>query len=135
MKRGNKAMTKVAPKLLIVFRVTYWLAVILLFVAAILVTASFLVTDSPPSSPSFLYMGLFLSGFLAALGLLAAGIQRRTAAIARLFPDGKDATGFTVQLRFLLIYLTIGGVALCIVLAAVVSAILSRIAEGFAVFG
>ncbi len=135
MKRGNKAMTKVAPRLLIAFRVTYWLAVILLFIAAILVTASFLVTDSPPSSPSFFYMGVVVSSILTALGLLVLGIQRRTVAIARLFPDGKDASGFTVQLRFLLIYLTIGGVALCIVMAAVVSAVLSRMAEGFAVFG
>ena len=114
---------------------TYWLITILSIIASGLITTSFLIADSPPSSPSFFYIGVVVSSILAAAGLLALGIQRRTAAIARLFPDGKDVTGLTVQLRFLLIYLTIGGVALCIIMVVIVSAVVSRIAEGFAVFG
>jgi len=135
MKRGNKTMTNLAPRLLIVFRVTYWLAVILLFIAAILVTASFFIADRPPSSPSFWSIGVVVSSILVAIGLLVLGIQRRAAAIAQLLPEGKDATGLTVHLRFLLIYLTIGGVSLCIVMVMIASAVVWRIAEGFAVFG
>ncbi len=128
-------MTKVTPRLLIVFRVTYWLAIALLFVAAFLVTASFFIADRLPSSPSFCSIGVVVSSILVAIGLLVLGIQRRAAAIAQLLPERKNATGLTIHLRFLLIYLTIGGFALCIVLVVIVSAVVSRIAEGFAVFG
>ena len=128
-------MENVNSGFLILFRMTYWLITILSIIASGLITASFLIADSPPSSPSFFYIGVVVSSILVAAGLLALGIQRRTAAIARLFPDGKDVTGLTVQLRFLLIYLTIGGVALCIIMVVIVSAVVSRIAEGFAVFG
>ncbi|MBW8639416.1 hypothetical protein K1W69_19635 [Hoeflea sp. WL0058] len=106
-----------------------------MFIASGLITASFFIADRPPSSPSFWSIGVVVSSILVAVGLLVLGIQRRTAAIAQLLPEGKDATGITVQLRFLLIYLTIGGFALCIVMVVIVFAVVSRVAEGFAVFG
>jgi hypothetical protein len=123
--------------LLVAFRVVYSLATTLFFAAAGLVTASYFIADRAPQSPTVLAISVTVSGVFVAAGLLLLGIQFRTAAIARLDTAAGDANGNGIarHLPILLVYLMVGGLALCAIMAIATFAILARINQGFAVFG
>jgi hypothetical protein len=127
----------VTTKLLVAFRVVYFLATALFFTAAGLVTASHLIADRGPQSPTYLAISVTVSGVFLAAGLLLLGIQSRTAGIAKRDTARVDADGNGIarHLPVLLVYLMVGGLALCAIMAIATFAILARINQGFAVFG
>jgi hypothetical protein len=123
--------------LLVAFRVVYFLATALFLTAAGLVTASHFIADQGPQSPTYLAISVTVSGVFLAAGLLLLGIQSRTAGIAKSNTATGDANGNGIarHLPVLLVYLIIGGLALCAIMAIATFAILARINQGFAVFG
>lgn len=124
-------------RLVVIFRVVYWLVAALFFIAAGLVIASLYMAESPSHPPKFIYISVTVSGLFLAVGFLILGIQFRTVAIAKLGIGKRDEhkNGFDRHMPVLLAYLTIGGMALCMIMATITFAILARISEGFAVFG
>jgi hypothetical protein len=71
------------------------------------------------------------------VGVLLLGVQRHVAGIAALAygHDGETLQDLAAQLNRLLAYLLVGGAFLCAVLGVMTYGILTRIDQGFAVFG
>jgi hypothetical protein len=124
-------------KLLAAFRVVFLLAACLFIAAAGLVTVSLLIAERASQSSTFLAISIAVSTVFLASGLLMLGIQFRIAAIAKLDSDNIASGGnyLTHHLHVLVVYLILGGMALCSTMLIAVYAILARIYQGFAVFG
>jgi hypothetical protein len=121
-----------------VFRFLYRCAAILSGAAGVLVISSVFIPDRAPRSTEFLGIHLGVGVVFLALGVLLFGIQRHVAGIAVLAARGHDAgtmQELAVQLNRLLAHLLAGGAFLCAVLGIMAYGILSRIDQGFAVFG
>ena len=77
-------------------------------------------------SAAFLALGLLL----ASIAVQSSGLAKRTAGL-----EYGAAAPLRTHLSRLLLLLAVPGFGLCVVLAVILSGILSRIGEGFAVFG
>jgi hypothetical protein len=121
----------------IAFSASFAVAAALSGVSGLLVMVSLFIADTRPQTGTFLGIHLFVGGVFVALGLLLLGIMLQVVAIARIARDqeGAVAAGLREKVRGLLLLLLAGGLFLCLVMAIVTSGILSRIDEGFAVFG
>jgi cytochrome b561 len=119
------------------FRLLYRCAALLSGAAGVLVIASFFIQDRAPRSTEFLGIHLAVGTVFLCLGVLLLGIQRHVAGIAALAygHDGETAQDLAAHLNRLLAYLLVGGALLCAVLGMMTYGILTRIEQGFAVFG
>lgn len=119
------------------FRTVYLVAAALSITAGALVIASFFIADRAPQSRWYIAVHLVIAGVFLALGLLLNGIQRHAAAIALLAERSKDAaaTHLRHHLHRLFAYLLVGGLVLTAILGTLTYAIVTRIDQGYAVFG
>lgn len=113
------------------------IAVALSMAAGLLVTASLFIADRAPQSPTFLWIHLIVSLVFLVLGILLAGIGREVFGLARIAAPASDPWAGALRMRLvrLLALLTVAGLGLSGILAILTYGILSRIDEGFAVFG
>ncbi len=120
-----------------VFGFVTTIAVALSMAAGLLVTASLFIAERAPQSPTFLWIHLVVSGVFLVLGLLLAGIGLEILGVARIAATAAEPwpSAFRTRLTRLLIFLTVAGLGLCGILAILTHGILSRMDEGFAVFG
>ena len=124
--------------MVVVFRLVYLCAALLSSAAGVLVVASYFIPDRAPQTTEFLGIHLAVGTVFLGVGVLILGIQRHLAGIAALAAYGQDAETAQVlaaHLSGLLAYLLAGGALLCAVLGAMTYGILTRINQGFAVFG
>jgi hypothetical protein len=121
----------------IAFSASFAVAAALSGIAGLLVIVSLFIADTRPQTDTFLGIHLFVGGVFVALGLLLLGIMLQVAAIARIAraQEGAVAASLREKVRWLLLLLLAAGLFLCLVMAIVTYGILSRIDEGFAVFG
>ena len=118
-------------------RSTYFTAAGLSLFASLMVTASMFMAERAPHSVRFWIITLVVSLFFALVGLLLVGIGRHLPAIGLLAQSATNDTGILLQGRYrrLAFHMLIGGLILWSLLLLIAYAILSRIDEGFAVFG
>lgn len=124
--------------MVVVFRLIYLFAALLSAAAGMLVIASFFIPDRAPQSTEFLGIHLAVSVIFLGVGVLLMGMQRQVAGIAALAARGhaaETAQELAAHLNRLLVYLLAGGAILCAVLGMMTYGILTRIDQGFAVFG
>jgi len=123
--------------MVVVFRVVYRCAALLSSAAGALVVASFFIPDRAPRSAEFLGIHLAVGAVFLGVGVVLLGIQRHVAGIAALAygHDAETAQELAVHLNRLLAYLLAGGAFLGAVLGVMTYGILTRIDQGFAVFG
>jgi hypothetical protein len=123
--------------MLLLFRLLYLCAALLAIVAGALVIASLFIQDRAPQSTHMLAIHLAVGAAYLGVGGLLLGVQRQVAGIAVLAhgDDGETAQALVAHINRLLAYLLAGGAFLCVVLGLMAYAILSRIDQGFAVFG
>jgi hypothetical protein len=108
----------------------------LALMAAVLIVASIFLTDDTVAS-GYLGVHLGVAAVFLVLGLVLVGTTYHAMGVARALPTIADTAdgGLTLHLSRLFLMLVVGGVGLLVGLALVLSGILSRIGEGFAVFG
>lgn len=113
------------------------LSAALAFAAAMLIMASFFLADPVPSGGTVIWIHVFISSLFLVLGLLQAGIAWHSAGIARTLTGygGETGSRLVFHLSRMIILLLVAEAGLLCVLTIVMSGILSRIGEGFAVFG
>jgi hypothetical protein len=118
------------------FGAVFAVATALSIAAGLFVTASFFVADRGVAE-DYLGFHLAVSGAFVALGLLLASIAVQALGLAKYAADfGSGATApLRMRVSRLLLRLAVAGLGLCVVLAVILWGILSRIGEGFAVFG
>jgi hypothetical protein len=123
--------------MVVVFRLVYLCAALLSSAAGALVIASIFIPERAPQSTESLGIHLAVSAVFLGVGVLHFGIQRHVAGIAALAYGHDAETGreLAVHLNRLLAYLLAGGAFLCAVLGVMTYGILTRIDQGFAVFG
>jgi hypothetical protein len=124
--------------MVVVFRIVYLCAALLASAAGMLVITSLFIADRAPQSTKSLGIHLAIGAVFLGVGVLLAGIQRHVAGIAAQAMHGHDAEtaqALAAHLSRLLAYLLAGGAFHCAVLGLVTYAILTRIDQGFAVFG
>ena len=124
--------------MVVVFRLVYLCAALLSGAAGVLVIASFFIPDRAPQSTAMLGIHLAVSAIFLGVGVLLLGIQRHVAGIAALAAHGhaaETAQELAAHLSRLLVYLLAGGAFLCAVLGMMTYGIVTRIDQGFAVFG
>jgi hypothetical protein len=121
----------------ITFGLLFTAAATLSVASGILLVSSFFMADRGSRSAEFLGIHLFACGVFLALGLLLAGVAWQVVGIARTVTVSESGMANQLRRRVsrLLVLLVIAGLSLCGVLTIVTYAILSRIKEGFAVFG
>ena len=120
-----------------VFRLLYLCAALLSGAASALVIISLYIQDRAPQSTAMLGIHLAVSAIFLGVSVLLLGIQRHVAGIATLAyrHDADTAQALAAHLNRLLAYLLAGGAFLCAVLGMMTYGILTRIDQGFAVFG
>jgi hypothetical protein len=118
-------------------RVTYLAAAALSLFAASMVTASMFIAERAPQSTRFWIITIVVSLFFASIGLMLLNIGRHLPAIGVLARSMTSDDGVQLMSRWrrLAVHMLLGGLVIVFVLLLVSSAILSRIDEGFAVFG
>jgi hypothetical protein len=123
--------------MIVVFRLVYLCAALLSGAAGALVIASFFIPDRAPQGTEFLGIHLAVGAVFLGVGVLLLGIQRHVAGVAALAygRDGERAQDLMAHLNRLLAYLLVGGAFLCAVFGMMTYGILTRIDQGFAVFG
>ena len=123
--------------MVVVFRLVYLCAALLSGAAGVLVIASFFIPDRAPQSTAMLGIHLAVSAIFLGVGVLLLGIQRHVAGIAALAyrHDAETAPELAAHLNRLVAYLLAGGAFLCAVLGMMTYGIVTRIDQGFAVFG
>lgn len=121
----------------IAFSALFTLAAALFGAAGLLVIASLLLADTKPRTSVSLGIHLGVGGVFLALGFVLLGLMLQVAGLARMAsrPGIVDTGEFRQRLLRLLILLVISGLFITFVMSIVTYAILSRIDEGFAVFG
>jgi hypothetical protein len=104
---------------------------------AVLVTGSLLLVDRAPTSARFWMVSLVVSAGFVAIAALSAGLGRQVRRLAEAGRtlEGTAAVDFGAALRPLVRVLLAAGIFLVAILLVITAAILSRIGEGFAVFG
>ncbi len=119
------------------FRALFLGSAILCAAAGLLVIASLFIANRAPHSATTLVVSLVVSGIFLGSGVLLLGIQSHVAGIAKLARtnDGNNAGDIERLVARLLIILSLGGAALFVFLGSLTHGILSRIDEGYAVFG
>ena len=123
--------------LIIAFALLFTTAAALSGAAGVLVTASLFIADRSPQSDAFLNIHLFVSGVFLGMAALIFAIELQVLGLARAVRALEAEAGRAVRsgLNRLLILLGIAGLFICCVMALATHGILSRIDEGFAVFG
>jgi len=123
--------------MVVVFRLVYLCAALLASAAGALVILSLFIQDRAPQSTAMLGIHLTVGAIFLGVAVLLLGIQRHVAGVAALGygHDGERAQDLVGHLNRLLAYLLVGGAFLCAVLGIMTYSILTRIDEGFAVFG
>jgi hypothetical protein len=122
------------------FHAVYLLGVALCLAAGTLVTLSrlhhFIVEGRPPSM-DYLGVSLGVSGVFLALAILLFGIQRHGGAVARIAATLRREADADLRSHMagLLIYLGFAGLVFDVFMGALTYAFLTRIGQGFAVFG
>lgn len=113
------------------------IAVALSMAAGLLVTASFFIPERAPPGPTFVWIHLIASGVFLVLGFLLAGIGVEVFGVVRTAAAAADPWigALRQRLACLLILLTVAELGFSAILALLSWGILSRIDEGFAVFG
>lgn len=127
-------MTRILPR---AFALLTTIAVALSIAAGLLVTASLPIAESAPTGLTILWIHLIVSGVFLVLGLLLTGIGIQVLRIVKIAATaaGPWAGALRMRLTRLLILLTVSGLGLSGILAILTWGILSRIDEGYAVFG
>jgi hypothetical protein len=115
----------------------YFTAAGLSLFASLAVTASMFMAERAPHSVRFWIITVAVSVFFALVGLLLVGIGRHLPAIGLLAQSVSKDTGILLQGRYrrLAFYMVVSGLMLWSLLLLIAYAILSRIDEGFSVFG
>ena len=123
--------------MVVLFRLVYLCAALLSTAAGVLVIASCFIPDRAPQSTEFLGIHLAVGAVFLGVGVLLFGIRRHVAGITALARGqaGERAQDLAAHLNRLLAYLLVGGALLCAVLGIMTYGILTRIDQGFAVFG
>jgi hypothetical protein len=123
-------------RLIFVFSAIAAISAALALMAAALIVASFFLADVPVGS-GYLGVHLGVAAFFLVVGLVLGGTTYHATGVARVLPAIADTAdgGLTLHLSRLFLMLVVGGVGLLSGLALVLTGILSRIGEGFAVFG
>jgi heme/copper-type cytochrome/quinol oxidase subunit 2 len=123
--------------MVVVFRLVYFCAALLASAAGALVILSLFIQDRAPHSTGMLGIHLTVGAIFLGVAVLVLGIQRHLAGVAAVAygQDGERAQDLVAHLNRLLAYLLVGGAFLCAVLGIMTYGILTRIDEGFAVFG
>jgi hypothetical protein len=121
----------------ILFSVTCAVAAVLAVAIDGLILASLPLADRVPSGCAVLVVHLVVAGMFLILGLLLAGMAWQACGIARAMIWRRLACRSPLETHVtrLLAVLVVFGVGLVCGLAVVISAVLSRIGEGYAVFG
>jgi len=106
-------------------------------VAGILVAASPLLAEHAPEGPVYAGVHLVVGGVFLATGFLVAGIRAQVLGLAAIARTAAEPLMNALRTRVtrLMILLTVAGLGLTGILAIAIFAILSRIDEGFSVFG
>jgi hypothetical protein len=104
--------------------------------AAVLIVASVFLADVPVAS-DYLGVHLGVAAVFLVIGLVLGGTTYHAMGVSRALPTIADTAdgGLSLHLSRLFLMLVVGGVGLLLGLALVLTGILSRIGEGFAVFG
>jgi len=123
--------------MVVVFRLVYLCAALLASAAGALVILSLFIQDRAPQSTAMLGIHLTVGATFLGVAVLLLGIQRHVGGVAALAygHDGERAQDLVGHLNRLLAYLLVGGAFLCAVLGIMAYGILTRIDQGFAVFG
>jgi len=123
--------------MVVAFRLLYLCAALLASAAGALVIASRFIADRAPQGTEFLGIHLAVGAVFLGVGALLLGVQRHVAGIAALTHghDGEPARELASHVSRLLAYLLAGGAFLCAVFGALISGIVERIGQGFAVLG
>ena len=123
--------------MVVVFRLVYLCAALVSSAAGALVILSLFIQDRAPQSTVMLGIHLTVGAIFLGVAVLLLGIQRHVAGVAALGygNDGERAQDLVGHLNRLLAYLLVGGAFLCTALGIMTYAILTRIDQGFAVFG
>ena len=123
--------------MVVVFRLVYLCAALVSSAAGVLVILSLFIQDRAPQSTVMLGIHLTVGAIFLGVAVLLLGIQRHVAGVAALGygHDGERAQDLMGHLNRLLAYLLVGGAFLCAVLGIMTYGILTRIDEGFALFG
>lgn len=123
--------------MVLALRLIYVGSALLSMAAAVLVTASLFIAERAPQSGRFLGISLVVSAIYVAAGVVLFGIQRHASvtAAALLGDVGGSSRRLKRHVARLLAYLLAAGIFVCVVLALMAYAILTRIDQGFAVFG
>lgn len=123
--------------MVVLFRLLYLCAALLAISSGGLVIASPIIQDRVPQTAGMLGIHLVVGGVFLGLGVLLLGLQRHVARIAALAhrSDGATTRELAAHLNRLLAYLVAGGVLICAVLGIMTYGVLTRIHQGFAVFG
>ncbi|NEX21325.1 hypothetical protein G3480_13555 [Thiorhodococcus mannitoliphagus] len=121
----------------VVFRAVYVCAALLSISAGVLVVASLFIADRAPQGTAILGIHLTVGIVFLGLGALLFGLQGQVARLAAIVraQDGETGRELAKPLKGLVAYLLAGGALLGAVLAVMTYAILTRIDQGFAVFG
>jgi hypothetical protein len=123
--------------MVLVLRLIYGGSALLSTAAGALVTASLFIAERAPQSTRVLGISLVVSAVFVGVGLVLFGIQRHVAAVAAAVrgDDGDPPRDLAMHVDRLVAHLMAGGALVCALLAILTYAILSRIDQGFAVFG
>lgn len=105
--------------------------------AGLLVTVSLFIADRAPQGSWSLAVHLVVSGVFLMLGILLAGITMQVLGLAKIAVSAGAARMHALSkgITRLMLLLTVVGLGLSAILAILTYGILSRIDEGFAVFG
>jgi hypothetical protein len=123
--------------MVLAFRLVYLCAALLSGAAGALVILSLFIQDRAPQSTVMLGIHLTVGVVFLGVAVLLLGIQRHVGGVAAVGygDDGERAQDLVGHLNQLVAYLLVGGAFLCAVLGIMAYAILTRIDQGFAVFG
>jgi heme/copper-type cytochrome/quinol oxidase subunit 1 len=123
-------------RLIFVFSAIAAISAALALMAAVLIVASFFLAGDRAAS-GYLGVHLGVAAFFLVLGLVLGGTSYHARGVSRALDtiDVKADGGLTLHLSRLFLMLVVGGIVLLLGLALVLSGILSRIGEGYAVFG
>lgn len=105
--------------------------------AGLLVAVSLFIAERAPQGSWYLALHLIVSGVFLMLGMLLAGITMQVLGLAKIAVSAGSPPMHALNkgIRRLMILLSVVGLGLCAILAILTYGILSRIDEGFAVFG
>jgi hypothetical protein len=121
----------------VVFGFLFATAAALSIASGLLVAASFFIADRSPQGTWFVVLHMTIGAMFVAIGALLVGIAWQVTGISAIVSrlETPDADALRRRVFRLLAFLIPSGLGMCSLLALATYAILSRIDEGFAVFG